>query len=141
MTLFRETVEPYALIIAGSRTCTFEDLTGAIWSDWGIWDLVNRASAIISGGAIGADKAGERLAMASPGVELVVMPADWDRYGKSAGFRRNEEMAKVGDKLLAVWDGKSRGTKHMIETMARLDKEYRVYVPGRFVKNVMVRKV
>lgn len=42
-------------------------------------------------------------------------PANWDKYGKSAGYIRNEEMAKVADSLLAIWDGKSRGTKHMID--------------------------
>lgn len=42
------------------------------------------------------------------------MPADWNKYGKSAGYKRNEQMAIYADACLAFWDGKSKGTKHMI---------------------------
>ncbi|WP_276914036.1 DNA cytosine methyltransferase [Aneurinibacillus aneurinilyticus] len=46
--------------------------------------------------------------------------ADWDKYGNSAGYIRNREMAQSADALMAFWDGKSPGTKHMID----LAKEY-----------------
>lgn len=36
------------------------------------------------------------------------------KYWKMAGYSRNEEMAKYADALIAVWDGKSGGTKDMI---------------------------
>ena len=39
-----------------------------------------------------------------------------EKFGKSAGFRRNEQMAEFADALIAFWDGKSHGTKHMIDT-------------------------
>lgn len=42
-------------------------------------------------------------------------PAKWKEEGKSAGFKRNIEMVKVADKLIAFWDGKSKGTLHTIE--------------------------
>ncbi len=43
-------------------------------------------------------------------------PADWDRYGKRAGFVRNEEMAELGAVLcIAFWDGSSTGTKDMMD--------------------------
>ena len=48
---------------------------------------------------------------------MEVFPANWNKFGKSAGFRRNEQMAEVADALIAFWDGKSHGTKHMIEIM------------------------
>lgn len=48
------------------------------------------------------------------------MPADWEKHGKSAGPIRNREMAKVADALIAIWDGKSRGTRNMIETAERM---------------------
>lgn len=49
--------------------------------------------------------------------------ADWNGpYGKGAGFARNRDMARFADILVAFWDGESRGTKHMIETMQGLQK-------------------
>lgn len=74
--------------------------------------------AIVSGMARGADSLGARYA-ALKGYALYNFPADWDKYGKSAGYRRNEEMARNADALVAFWDGKSKGTKHMID-IARL---------------------
>ena len=68
---------------------------------------------IVSGHARGADKLGEAYAQ-SKGYDVKIMPADWETYGKSAGYRRNEAMADVSDALVAFWDGKSRGTMHMI---------------------------
>lgn len=41
--------------------------------------------------------------------------ADWDLYGKSAGYKRNIEMGNYADALIAFWDYKSKGTKHMID--------------------------
>ena len=80
---------------------------------------------VVSGGARGVDLLGERWA------GLYDKPvkrfrADWSKYGKSAGFRRNNEMAAYADALIAVWDGESHGTKHMIEAMVKLEKP--VYV-------------
>lgn len=86
---------------------------------------------IISGTARGADQLGERYAKEN---NLMVkrFPADWDRYGKSAGPIRNDQMAKYASEtkgvLFAFWDGKSRGTKNMIETAKW--HGLRVYVSG-----------
>lgn len=70
---------------------------------------------IISGGATGADALGEQFAKAN-NLELIVVPANWEKYGRAAGPKRNAEMAEMIDALIAFWDGKSRGTKNMIET-------------------------
>lgn len=70
---------------------------------------------IISGMAKGADTLGEQYANEN-GFTVLGFPAEWNLYGKRAGILRNEEMAKVGDALIAFWDGESPGTKHMIET-------------------------
>jgi hypothetical protein len=69
---------------------------------------------IICGCASGADTMGETIAK-EEGWKIERYPADWQKHGKSAGYKRNLEMAKVADKLIAYWDGKSRGTKHMID--------------------------
>lgn len=68
---------------------------------------------IVSGAARGADQLGERYA-AERGYALKQFPADWNTYGKSAGYRRNTEMAEYADAAVVFWDGKSRGSKHMI---------------------------
>jgi hypothetical protein len=80
---------------------------------------------IISGGARGADKLGERYAL-SKGYPYIIMPADWDRYGKSAGYRRNQEMAERASACVVFWDGKSRGSKHMIDICEERDIPLRV---------------
>lgn len=74
---------------------------------------------IICGCARGTDTIGKQFAEEF-GFKVLEYPADWEKYGKSAGYRRNKEMAKVADALIAFWDGESRGTKHMID----LAKEY-----------------
>lgn len=38
-----------------------------------------------------------------------------DLYGKSAGYKRNSEMAEIADALIAFWDCSSKGTKDMID--------------------------
>jgi len=90
--------------------------------------LQNQNSAeieIVSGTARGADKLGEQYAK-EKGYKIAYFPADWDAFGKSAGYRRNVEMAEYGDVLIAFWDEKSTGTKHMID-IAR-DKGMRVKI-------------
>ncbi len=68
---------------------------------------------IISGNARGADRMGELYAEAR-GYECRTYPADWDAHGKSAGYKRNQLMAENADALIAFYDGKSKGTGHMI---------------------------
>ena len=68
---------------------------------------------IVSGTAKGADQLGEQYAREN-GFALTRMPAQWDKFGKSAGYKRNVQMAEYADALIACWDGKSRGTMHMI---------------------------
>lgn len=101
------------VIIAGSR-----DLINIA----DVVDAINHANieitTVISGGARGVDSLGEKWAE-NNGVEVQRYLADWDKYGKRAGIVRNKEMSLVGDALIAVWDGKSSGTKHMIDLMIK----------------------
>ena len=75
---------------------------------------------IVSGAARGADQLGEQYAKAT-GYEVSKFPADWDSLGKRAGYVRNVEMAEFAIEnnsvgvLIAFWDGKSKGTEHMIK--------------------------
>lgn len=79
----------------------------------------------LSGGCRGADRLGERYAKEN-GFPVELFPADWLRYGKSAGPRRNQKMAEVCDYAICFWDGKSPGTASMISCAQKLRKPLRV---------------
>lgn len=80
---------------------------------------------ILSGGASGADALGERYAKEN-GFKIERHPADWDKYGRSAGPKRNKRMAEISDYVICFWDGKSRGTKSMIEYAKKYGKPIRI---------------
>lgn len=96
-------------IIAGSRDATdIRKLLSAIKKcDWEI-------TQVVCGMARGADTLGLQWAN-SMQIPVVKFPANWDLYGKSAGYRCNVQMAENADALIALWDGKSRGTGHMVD--------------------------
>lgn len=109
------------IIIAGSRE--FNDFTMLIESVTNIISNLNVGIdriRIISGTARGADQLGEQYAI-NMRYELSKFYPDWDGLGKRAGYVRNAEMAKFAmadgnyGVLIAFWDGKSKGTKHMID--------------------------
>jgi len=97
------------VIIAGSRS--FEDYQ---LLEQTLTQLFPEEVDIVSGTAMGADKLGEAYAK-KYALEVHRYPADWDGLGKRAGYVRNKQMAEVSDALVAFWDGKSSGTRHMIE--------------------------
>jgi hypothetical protein len=80
---------------------------------------------VVSGTALGVDKLGESWAL-QRGIPISRFRANWDQQPKSAGLIRNEHMADYADALIAIWDGKSKGTKHMIWTAQK--KGLKVYV-------------
>ena len=80
---------------------------------------------IVSGCATGADALGERYAKEN-GFKVEKYPADWATYGKSAGPRRNKQMAAISDYVICFWDGKSRGTKSLIDFAKELEKPVRI---------------
>lgn len=99
-------------IIAGGRHYQFND------TDREFLDTLE-ITEVVCGGATGADEGG-RLWAISRGIPVKMFPADWKNHGKAAGPIRNREMAEYCEQLVAFWDGKSRGTKNMIETAKRL---------------------
>lgn len=107
------------LLICGCRDLDKKTSEAAIRS----FDM-SRATEIVHGGARGVDAAAHDL---FDGVLPVrVFPPDWKAFGKAAGPIRNREMAAYADVMLAVWDGKSRGTKNMIETFAGTNKPWAI---------------
>lgn len=82
--------------------------------DYFLQDFNPNKIEIVSGNARGADKLGERYAK-EHNLPVKLFPANWDKYGKRAGYLRNQEMANYSDMLIAFWDEKSKGTRHMID--------------------------
>lgn len=82
-----------------------------------------QVSEVVSGGAMGIDRSGEYWAKFR-NFPVKRFRADWETHGRSAGPKRNANMAEYADALLAFWDGKSRGTQSMISEMRRAKKPY-----------------
>lgn len=80
---------------------------------------------IVSGGANGADSLGERWARENR-IELLIFLPEWNKYGKSAGFKRNVEIVKNSDVIIAFWDGQSKGTKHTIDLASEHKKPLKI---------------
>jgi len=97
------------VIIAGSRKIRdFQVVSDAI-KESGF-----EITEVVSGCAIGVDTNGEIWASLNK-IPVKKFRAEWDLYGKKAGVIRNTMMAQYAEALIAVWDGKSHGTKHMID--------------------------
>lgn len=77
-------------------------------------EFAGREIKIISGMALGADALAIDYADKHK-LTKILFPANWKRYPRIAGFLRNEDMLSVATHLVAFWDGKSSGTRHMIE--------------------------
>lgn len=107
-------------IIAGSREGITKEQVYKTIEDSG-FDI----SAVLCGEARGVDNYGKQWAL-ERGIEVISYPADWDKYGKAAGPIRNKLMAENAEALIAVWDGYSRGTSHMINLARSMGLE--VYV-------------
>lgn len=104
----------YRIIIAGSRDFDNYELLREKVSKIIEEKRKTHQIIIISGKARGADRLGERFAHENA-FNIDEYPADWDTYGKRAGYLRNKDMSENADALIAFWDGKSSGTKHMID--------------------------
>lgn len=101
------------LIVAGGRDFNDYNVLTTELNDL-LSNLEESSIEIVCGMARGADSLGERYAKENH-IPIKYFPANWNAHGKSAGYIRNEEMARYSTHLIAFWDGKSKGTKHMID--------------------------
>jgi len=108
------------LAIIGSRTFTDYNLLSKTvlhyfsrFNEIEGWDEF-LISEIVSGGAVGADGLGAKFAREYD-IKLTEFIPDWQKYGRSAGFKRNEEIISAADFVLTFWDGLSRGTENSID--------------------------
>jgi len=84
--------------------------------------IISPETTIISGGAAGADKAAEQLALQF-NLKTKIYPADWERLGKQAGYIRNQDIVAASDLLICLYDGSSKGTQHSIDIAKKLKKD------------------
>lgn len=109
-------------VVAGSRSIT-ERRT--VWSGLDLLFCHTAPTAVVSGLADGPDTFGLWWAV-HHGYRVEEYPAEWSRYGRSAGYRRNETMAQVSDAVIAFYDGISRGTRHMIDLARQYNRITRI---------------
>lgn len=83
---------------------------------------------IISGGAAGVDTLAEKYADEHGIPKLIIRP-DYKNFGRIAPILRNHKMIDMADMVIAVWDGRSRGTKDVIEYAIKNDKRLKIYTP------------
>ena len=107
--------------IVGTRTADDYEALKSILDN-----LIPKPTEIISGGASGADKMAERYAKEN-NLLMTILKPDWQTHGKSAGPLRNLEIVASCERLVALWNGESRGTKHSIETARNQGKQVIVH--------------
>ncbi len=113
------------IVVAGCRDFNNYDIAKR-YIDYCISDIRKKYEIVfVSGGCKGADMLGERYARENR-MEIERYPAEWDKYGRAAGPMRNKIMAQVCDYVICFWDGKSRGTKTMIEYAKEFKKTIRI---------------
>ena len=114
------------IAVAGSRHYTdYEEAVEYI--DRCIHNLAkDEENIILSGGCRGADMLGERYALEHIH-KIERFPARWDKYGKAAGIIRNKRIADSADVIICFWDGKSKGTKALIEYAKKLGKTIHIH--------------
>lgn len=113
------------LIVAGGRDFVNTQVMITVLMDLVEKGKIDPNPELVCGMARGADLTAYSL-WSGTGMVIHKFPADWARLGKRAGFKRNQEMGEFADAAVCFWDGNSKGTKHMIDIMNRLNKP--VYV-------------
>lgn len=108
-------------IIAGTRTFDDYDLAEMVLDSIG-----SVITEVVCGGAKGADTIGQLWAEKN-GVPCRFFFPSWNTHGKSAGMIRNIRMGDYADALVLFWDGKSSGSKHMMNYMQALKKPVTIY--------------
>ena len=100
------------LLIVGSRDIDDFDLTPYIDAE---------VDTVISGGARGIDTLAEKYADERRISKYILRP-QYHLYGRAAPIKRNAQMVDMADAVLAVWDGKSRGTQYILEYAKKANK-------------------
>ena len=87
--------------------------------------LPSEITMLVSGGAKDIDSCARKYAVANH-IPITEFLPEYDKYGKTAPLKRNIEIIMHSDFVLAIWDGKSRGTKHVIDNCKKLNVPFEV---------------
>lgn len=117
---------PLKVWVCGSRTITKYETVEEVLNL--IWKNLKCPIVIRTGGAIGVDLLAEQWARANniPVAESII--PDWSRFGRGAGLIRNREGVDWADRVVGVWDGESRGTKHCLDYAESTNKPCTLYL-------------
>ena len=114
------------ILVAGSRNFVNAERLAKILAE-----NVGADDTIVEGGAQGVDSMARQWAEARD-INVVEIKADWKKYGRAAGPKRNDEMTKFvaerGGKAVFIWDGESKGTKQCISSARKRELDCRVYL-------------
>ena len=114
------------IAIVGSRTFKDYNAMHAFIEEMLATMESSTIEAVVSGGARGADSLAERYAQ-ERGLQMIVVPTEWKKYGRRAGFIRNVDIFRECDVCFAFWDGESHGTQQDIELCERMNKQCFIY--------------
>lgn len=89
--------------------------------------LPDGATGIVTGGARGIDTCAAAYAE-EHGLPLTVFPPEYEKYGRAAPFVRNRRIVDCADAVVAVWDGRSKGTFSVIKYCERVGKSVNVHI-------------
>lgn len=113
----------FKIIVAGSRG--FSNYKFLVEKLDHLLKNVNDEIEIVSGTARGADQLGERYAI-ERNYKIAYFKPDWS-IGLSAGYKRNEDMAKYANACVVFWMNNSKGSKHMIDISQKYNLKLRIY--------------
>lgn len=104
--------------IVGSRNLTNIEISKYI---------PNEITQLITGGAKGIDTLAEKYADENNIIKIIIKP-EYKKYGIHAPIIRNKEIVEKADLIVAIWDGKSKGTKFTIDYAKKLEKKLELYI-------------
>ena len=97
--------------------------------------IPSKCTKIVSGGAVGIDVCAAKYAQTS-GIELSEILPDYKKHGKAAPIVRNKTIVEASNKVIAFWNGHSKGTKMVIDYCKKINKTCTVIkIPDDKIKN------
>ena len=105
------------IAVVGSRGITISD----------IGKYISNADEVVSGGAVGVDSCAANFAR-EKGIRLTVFLPQYDLYGRAAPIIRNRQIVDYADKVIAFWDGSSKGTLSVIKYAQSINKECEIII-------------